>query len=57
MEKCQLKCKLHPTESVTNFCLQSNYFFILDGCFTELCAACICDHTEAHNRLNTKPKY
>ena len=57
MEKCQLKCKLHPTESVINFCLQSNCFFILDGCFTELCAACICDHTEAHNRLNTKPKY
>lgn len=27
------------------------------NCYVELCAACICDHTEAHNMINTKPKY
>ncbi len=41
----QIKCKVHPTEYITNYCAKCNIMLILETCYAELCATCICEHT------------
>lgn len=41
----QLKCKNHPSEFITNYCIKCNHSIDLETCNMELCATCICEHT------------
>lgn len=53
----QLKCKIHTDEFITNYCIRGTWWEILENCGLELCATCICEHTQFHNNNNTKPEY
>ena len=53
----QLRCHYHPTEVITNFCLKGKKFHKIDECLNELCATCICIHTEMHAQKNSLPAY
>lgn len=48
-------CIYHPSELITNFCTQSNYYLILEKCSVPLCPTCVCKHLEYHIKNGSNP--
>lgn len=44
----KIKCREHPLETMTNFCLNCNQIDYIEKCLVGLCSNCVCLHTETH---------